>query len=118
GVFDGLGNTIGNLAISSSDPYAGLFGRNTGTIANLKLNALRVNAAAGVGPVAIGGLVGENAGRISNVTATSMQVSAGANRSNALGGLVGINQGEVSRASFTGYVAGNGMSYAVGGLIG
>ncbi|WP_430506977.1 GLUG motif-containing protein [Burkholderia sp. BCCCDS15] len=118
GVFDGLGNTIGNLAISSSDPYAGLFGRNTGTIANLKLNALRVNAAAGVGPVAIGGLVGENAGRISNVTATGMQVTAGANRSNALGGLVGINLGEVSGASLTGNVAGNGMSYAVGGLVG
>ncbi|MBN3771579.1 GLUG motif-containing protein [Burkholderia sp. Se-20378] len=118
GVFDGLGNTISNLIITSSDPYAGLFGRNTGTLANLKLASLRVSAASGVGPVAIGGLVGENAGKITNVTATGMQVSAGASRSNALGGLVGINSGELSQSSFAGSVAGNGMSYAVGGLVG
>lgn len=118
GVFDGLGNTISNLNITSSDPYAGLFGRNTGTLANLNLKSLRVSAAAGVGPVSIGGLVGENAGKISNVTATGMQVNANANRSNALGGLVGTNLGEMSRASFAGYVTGNHMSYAVGGLIG
>ncbi|OXJ20017.1 GLUG motif-containing protein [Burkholderia sp. AU6039] len=118
GVFDGLGNTISNLIITSSDPYAGLFGRNTGTLANLKLASLRVSAASGVGPVAIGGLVGENAGKVTNVTATGMQVSAGASRSNALGGLVGINGGELSQSSFAGSVAGNGMSYAVGGLVG
>lgn len=118
GVFDGLGNTISNLNIASSDPYAGLFGRNTGTLANLNLKSLRVSASSGVGPVAIGGLVGENAGKITNVTATGMQVSAGASRSNALGGLVGINRGEISQASYAGSVAGNGMSYAVGGLVG
>ncbi|AOJ31476.1 GLUG motif-containing protein [Burkholderia metallica] len=118
GVFDGLGNTISNLSIASSDAYAGLFGRNIGTLANLNLKSLRVSAASGVGPVAIGGLVGENAGTISNVTATDMQVSAGASRSNALGGLVGINSGELSRASFSGSVTGNGMSNAVGGLVG
>ncbi|MDN7488397.1 filamentous hemagglutinin N-terminal domain-containing protein [Burkholderia sp. AU45274] len=118
GVFDGLGNTISNLTITSSDPYAGLFGRNTGTLANLNLKSLRVSAASGVGPVSIGGLVGENAGKISNVTATGMQMSAGANRSNALGGLVGINSGEISQASFAGSVSGNSMSYAVGGLVG
>ncbi|MFH5254232.1 GLUG motif-containing protein [Burkholderia semiarida] len=118
GVFDGLGNTISNLAIASSDAYAGLFGRNTGTIANLNLKSLRVSAASGVGPVAIGGLVGENAGKISNVTATGMRMSAGASRSNVLGGLVGINSGELSHAQFSGSVTGNGMSDAVGGLVG
>ncbi|BAX57549.1 GLUG motif-containing protein [Burkholderia stabilis] len=118
GAFDGLGNTISNLTISSSGPYAGLFGRNTGTIANLNLKSLRVSAASGVGPVAIGGLVGENLGKISNVTATGMQVSAGASRSNALGGLAGINLGEIRNTSFAGSVTGNGMSYAVGGLVG
>ncbi|MDN7702244.1 filamentous hemagglutinin N-terminal domain-containing protein [Burkholderia semiarida] len=118
GVFDGLGNTISNLAIASSDAYAGLFGRNTGTIANLNLKSLRVSAASGVGPVAIGGLVGENAGKISNVTAMGMQMSAGASRSNVLGGLVGINSGELSHAQFSGSVTGNGMSDAVGGLVG
>ncbi|KVL79059.1 GLUG motif-containing protein [Burkholderia ubonensis] len=118
GVFDGLGNTISNLAITSSDPYAGLFGSNAGSIANLNLKSLRVSAASGVGPVAIGALVGENRGTISNVTATGMQVSASASRSNTLGGLIGINRGTVDQASFTGTVTGNGMTYAVGGLIG
>ncbi|KVS36076.1 GLUG motif-containing protein [Burkholderia ubonensis] len=118
GVFDGLGNTISNLTITSSDPYAGLFGSNAGSIANLNLKSLRVSAASGVGPVAIGALVGENRGTISNVTATGMQVSASASRSNTLGGLIGINRGTVDQASFTGTVTGNGMTYAVGGLIG
>ncbi|MEN8511901.1 GLUG motif-containing protein [Burkholderia sp. RS02] len=118
GVFDGLGNTISNLTIASSDAYSGLFGRNTGTLANLNLKSLRVSAASGVGPVAIGGLVGENAGKISNVTATGMQVSAGASRNNALGGMVGINSGEISRTSYSGSVTGNSMSDAVGGLVG
>ncbi|MCU9954817.1 filamentous hemagglutinin N-terminal domain-containing protein [Burkholderia sp. BKH01] len=118
GVFDGLGNTISNLTITSSDAYAGLFGRNTGTLANVNLKSLRVSAASGVGPVAIGGLVGENAGKISNVTATGMQVSAGASRNNALGGMVGINSGEISRTSYSGSVTGNSMSDAVGGLVG
>ncbi len=118
GVFDGLGNTISNLTIASSNAYAGLFGRNTGTLANLNLKSLRVSAASGVGPVAIGGLVGENAGKISNVTATGMQVSAGASRNNALGGMVGINSGEISRTSYSGSVTGNSMSDAVGGLVG
>lgn len=118
GVFNGLGNTISNLTIASNDPYAGLFGRNAGVLANLNLKSLRVSAASGVGPVAIGGLVGENVGTISNVNATNMQVSAGASRSNALGGLVGINTGDILHASYTGSVSGNGMSYAVGGLVG
>ncbi|WP_029226553.1 GLUG motif-containing protein [Burkholderia ubonensis] len=118
GVFDGLGNTISNLTVTSSDPYAGLFGSNSGSIANLNLKSLRVSAASGVGPVAIGALAGENRGTISNVTATGMQVSASASRSNALGGLIGINRGTVDQASFTGTVTGNGMTYAVGGLIG
>jgi filamentous hemagglutinin family protein len=118
GVFDGLGNSISNLVISSSDPYAGLFGRNAGTLANLDLKSLRVNAAAGVGPVVIGGLAGENVGRISNVRAFGMQVSAGASRTNTLGGLVGVNRGAVEQASFAGSATGNWMSSAVGGLVG
>ncbi|RQS75548.1 filamentous hemagglutinin N-terminal domain-containing protein [Burkholderia sp. Bp8963] len=118
GVFDGLGNTLSNLTITSSDPYAGLFGSNTGRLANLNLKSLRVSASMGVGATAIGGLVGENRGSIANVTATGMQVSAGATRSNALGGLVGVNRGQVDGASFTGTVSGNSMTYAAGGLIG
>ncbi|KAG8153029.1 filamentous hemagglutinin [Burkholderia catarinensis] len=118
GKFDGLGNTISNLTITSGGPYAGLFGFNSGSIANLNLKSLRVSAGAGVGPVAIGALVGENRGSVSNINVTGMQVSAGASRSNALGGVIGINRGNVDNASFAGTVTGNSMSYAVGGLIG
>jgi filamentous hemagglutinin family protein len=118
GTFDGLGNSISRLMISSADPYAGLFGLNTGQISNLALQSLNVSGAAGIGQVMIGGLVGENQGRISNVTATGMTVSGGASRNNSVGGLVGINRGDVERASFAGTVTGNNLSYAVGGLVG
>ncbi|MXN73560.1 filamentous hemagglutinin N-terminal domain-containing protein [Burkholderia sp. 4701] len=118
GVFDGLGHSISKLSITSGSPYAGLFGLNTGRIANLELKASTIGAVAGPGPVAIGALAGENRGEISNVVVSNSTVSAGASRSNALGGLVGVNRGTVAQSSFTGKVAGNGMTYAAGGLVG
>lgn len=119
GVFDGLGHSISKLSITSGSPYAGLFGLNTGSIANLALKSSSIGAISGPGPVAIGALAGENRGAISNVTVSdNMQVRAGASRSNVLGGLVGINRGNVLQSSFTGKVEGNGMTYAAGGLVG
>ncbi|WP_431822264.1 filamentous hemagglutinin N-terminal domain-containing protein [Burkholderia sp. F1] len=119
GVFDGLGHSINRLSITSGSPYAGLFGLNTGRIANLALKASTISAVAGPGPVAIGALAGENRGEISNVVVSNnTQVRAGVNRSNALGGLVGVNRGTVAQSSFTGNVEGNTMTYAVGGLVG
>ncbi len=118
GTFDGLGNTIGRLSIMSGDPYAGLFGLNTGRIANLKLQGMVVSSGAGVGPVSIGALAGENRGSVANVTVTGSDVKGGANRNNALGGLIGVNRGTIEQASFAGTVTGNNLSYAVGGLVG
>ncbi|WP_423759923.1 filamentous hemagglutinin N-terminal domain-containing protein [Burkholderia sp. NLJ2] len=119
GTFDGLGHSISKLSITSGSPYAGLFGLNTGSIANLALKSSSVGAISGPGPVAIGALAGENRGVISNVTVSdNMQVRVGASRSNVLGGLVGINFGNVAQSSFTGKVEGNGMTYAAGGLVG
>ncbi|KVN30637.1 filamentous hemagglutinin [Burkholderia pyrrocinia] len=119
GVFDGLGHSISKLSITSGSPYAGLFGLNTGRIANLALKASTISAASGPGPVAIGALAGENRGDISNVVVSNnMQVSAGASRSNVLGGLVGVNRGTVAQSSFSGNVVGNSMTYAAGGLVG
>ncbi|WDD94247.1 filamentous hemagglutinin N-terminal domain-containing protein [Burkholderia sp. FERM BP-3421] len=118
GTFDGLGNTIGKLSITSGDPYAGLFGLNTGRIANLKLQGMKVSGGVGVGPVMIGALAGENRGTVTNVTVTGSDVRGGANRNNALGGLIGVNHGTIEQASFAGIVMGNALSYAVGGLVG
>ncbi|MGZ2744790.1 two-partner secretion domain-containing protein [Burkholderia stagnalis] len=119
GVFDGLGHSISKLSITSGSPYAGLFGLNTGRIANLELKASTISAVAGPGPVAIGALAGENRGDISNVVVSNNTlVRAGVNRSNVLGGLVGVNRGTVAQSSFAGKVEGNGMTYAAGGLVG
>ncbi|KML10179.1 MULTISPECIES: two-partner secretion domain-containing protein [Burkholderia] len=119
GVFDGLGHSVSRLSITSGSPYAGLFGLNTGRIANLVLKSSSVGAAAGPGPVSIGAVAGENRGEIANVVVSdNTLVRAGASRSNVLGGLVGINRGSVAQSSFTGRVEGNGMTYAAGGLVG
>ncbi|QFS36703.1 two-partner secretion domain-containing protein [Burkholderia cepacia] len=119
GAFDGLGHSVSRLSITSGSPYAGLFGLNTGRIANLVLKSSSVGAATGPGPVAIGAVAGENRGEIANVVVSdNTQVRAGASRSNVLGGLVGINRGSVAQSSFTGRVEGNGMTYAAGGLVG
>ncbi|WP_322087685.1 filamentous hemagglutinin N-terminal domain-containing protein [Burkholderia sp. BCC1999] len=119
GVFDGLGHSVSRLSITSGSPYAGLFGLNTGRIANLVLKSSSVGAAAGPGPVAIGAVAGENRGEIANVVVSdNTRVRAGARRSNVLGGLVGINRGSVAQSSFTGKVEGNGMTDAAGGLVG
>ncbi|UQP11803.1 filamentous hemagglutinin N-terminal domain-containing protein [Burkholderia cepacia] len=116
GAFDGLGHSVSRLSITSGSPYAGLFGLNTGRIANLVLKSSNVGAAAGPGPVAIGAVAGENRGEIANVVVSdNTLVRAGASRSNVLGGLVGINRGSVAQSSFTGRVEGNGMTYAAGG---
>ncbi|WP_412022003.1 filamentous hemagglutinin N-terminal domain-containing protein [Burkholderia cepacia] len=120
GVFDGLGNTIGNLSISNHGSNAvGLFAFNAGRIANLGLHRVWTSAVVPYGwsPASVGTLAGYNTGTISDVKATNVAVS-GVGRT-IVGGLVGSNfGGSIERASVLGRVDGGADALAVGGLAG
>ncbi|WP_175956776.1 filamentous hemagglutinin N-terminal domain-containing protein [Burkholderia sp. BCC0405] len=120
GVFDGLGNTIGNLSVSNpGSAVVGLFAVNTGRIANLGLDKITARAPAGytASPVSVGALAGYNQGDITNVKAKDVLVSG--NGRAILGGLVGSNiSGRIDRASVSGRVEGGRDALYVGGLVG
>ncbi|MBR8062412.1 filamentous hemagglutinin N-terminal domain-containing protein [Burkholderia ambifaria] len=120
GVFDGLGNTIGDLSISNPDSaVVGLFAVNRGRIANLGLEKITARGSAGYtrSPVSVGALAGYNTGDITNVKAKDVVVT-GYGRA-ILGGLVGSNlSGRIDRASVSGRVEGGKDALYVGGLAG
>ncbi|WP_423395751.1 GLUG motif-containing protein [Burkholderia sp. LMG 21824] len=120
GVFDGLGNTIGNLSVSNpGSAVVGLFAVNTGRIANLGLDKITARTPAGytASPVSVGALAGYNLGDITNVKAKDVLVSG--NGRAILGGLVGSNiSGRIDRASVSGRVEGGRDALYVGGLVG
>lgn len=120
GVFDGLGNTIGNLSVvNPGAAFVGLFSANAGRIANLTLEKIMVRAfeQADRSPASVGALAGANTGRISNVKAKDVFVS-GSGRT-IVGGLVGSNHsGSIDRAFVSGRVEGDKDALAVGGLAG
>lgn len=125
GTFNGLGNAISNLVISSSDQNVGLFGQvsSTGQILNLGLLGGSVTGLATGGDidfsslVNVGALVGHNLGRITNVYATG-SVSATGNYS-LVGGLIGLNNGGTITNSYaSGTVLGVMPITATGGLVG
>ncbi|VWB24989.1 two-partner secretion domain-containing protein [Burkholderia metallica] len=120
GVFDGLGNTIGNLSVSNpGSAVVGLFAVNTGRIANLGLDKITARTPAGytASPVSVGALAGYNLGDITNVKAKDVLVSG--NGRAILGGLVGSNiSGRIDRASVSGRVEGGKDALYVGGLVG
>jgi len=139
GTFQGLGNTISNLAINSNRAEnVGLFGQATrATIAYLHLTKIsllvkhanvgglvgNLNGGAIVGcsvdgkieggPAdSVGGLVGLNGGAISNSWSRAKIVAGG---SYYAGGLVGYNENAISSSYATGPVSGDDY---VGGLVG
>ncbi|KVN29258.1 filamentous hemagglutinin [Burkholderia pyrrocinia] len=120
GVFDGLGNTIGNLSVSNpASPVVGLFAINNGRIENLGLEKItaKVSAPNGGSSVSVGALVGHNTGTISNVKAKDVVVSSSGRA--IVGGLVGTNAGGmIDRASVSGHVEGGRDAMQVGGLAG
>ncbi|MXN73309.1 filamentous hemagglutinin N-terminal domain-containing protein [Burkholderia sp. 4701] len=120
GVFDGLGNTIGNLSVSNpGSSVVGLFAINQGLITNLGLEKItaKVSVPNGGSSVQVGALAGYNSGTISNVKAKDVVVS-GSGRA-IVGGLVGTNaDGWIDRASVSGRVEGGRDAMQVGGLAG
>ncbi|MEK7886889.1 GLUG motif-containing protein, partial [Burkholderia contaminans] len=119
GVFDGLGNTIRRLSITSAGPNIGLFGQSSGTLANLTLDSFTVDGTSAARATYIGALVGDNlGGRIANVTAKNTSVSYHGRDVVMMGGLVGRNLGTIDRANFAGRVSGSANTLSVGGLVG
>ena len=102
GDFNGLGNRVDSLNISSLfNAYVGLFGQvgSGGTVENVGLTNISINVSDGYGDDYVGGLAGYNAGTISNsyvsgsVTNTDYSSS---DDNHSVGGLAGCNTGSIS----------------------
>ncbi len=139
GFYDGNGNTISNLKISSTSTYRGLFGATSATtvISNLTLTSVSVS-----GRNYTGALAGQNRGKIFNCSAagsvtgrtpTGGLVGYNLNTGevnycfsnctvagyNNVGGLIGQNEGAISYSYATGTLSASSVSYAnIAGLVG
>ncbi|WP_027030776.1 MBG domain-containing protein [Mesorhizobium loti] len=119
GTFDGLGNTISNLAITSPDSNVGLFGDIAGSaiVRNLKLTNVAILGTSGsANSATIGGLAGSNEGTVSAVT-VSGSVRTVADYYRSVGGLIGFSSGTISGAISTAAVQA-GYTDNTGGLVG
>jgi filamentous hemagglutinin family protein len=124
GVFDGLGHTVGGVAVSSGSYSSGLFDINLGTVRNVGMVDANVT-----GGNFDGALVGNNYGDfvggafvrgiVSNSYAAGMNAVSGITE---VGGLVGSNQGTVDNSYADVSVTGGsnlcGNTCGVGGLVG
>ena len=133
GNFNGNGHTISNLKISTTENFAGLFGRSKGNIENVHLTNCDIS-----GAISIGGLVGYTEGTIKSCSVTgtvkgSINVGGIAGRldnvaenchSNTdvqgekhIGGIAGTMQGGGIKHS---YSSGNttATTKSVGGIVG
>ncbi len=139
GTFNGLGNRVSNLDITSRDHYVGLFGQigAGGVVENIGLSGGTV-----VGANAfsfIGDLVGMNEGTISDSYATGPVVTLlgyagglvgwnlgaindsyaeGAVSGGLSGGLTGFNRGTITGSHATGQVSCTNCTGQIGGLVG
>ncbi len=113
GTFNGNGYQVTGVTIHSSAVYVGFFGVANGTIENVSLVGVRVDAT-GSG-ANVGGLVGAQFGSITDATVTGTVSATGAA---TVGGLVGTQYGsitDVAAAAVTVTAASGGMA---GGLVG
>ena len=106
--FTGLGHTVSNLTVNSSNDQAGLFGYNSGsgTIRDIGVIGGSINGASNNG-----GLLGLNSGAVLNAYSSANVSGSG----DDIGGLVGFNLGSISNSFATGTVRGR---FYVGGLVG
>jgi hypothetical protein len=124
GTFNGLGNSISNLTISSSDQYVGLFGQvgAGGAVENVSLVGGSVSTTNSIAD--IGGLVGLLDGVVENAGEVGISVSAsGADSVAYVGGLVGLvgAGGGLENVSLVGgsvSASGTDSVADVGGLVG
>ena len=114
GTFDGLGNTITGLTISTGSMYVGLFSEtaSNAVIRNLGLVDVSVTAS---NSYDVGGLVGLNNGSITS----SYSMGSVSGTGYYAGGLVGFNNGSITSSYSTSSVSGTGDNVNnVGGLVG
>lgn len=119
GTFDGQGHTISNLTIGTADvpitgELAGLFGVVEGTVKNLFLDEVSVNANVGY---YVGGLAAYAVGPIENCHITKLDMDAVAS---GVGGLIGYatSGNSIYGCSVSGEIAVKSGCQGVGGFIG
>ena len=112
GTFEGLGNSISNLSVTSINGTAGLFASvgDTGTVRDLSLSGMSVT-----GDNLTGGLAAQSFGTIVNVSLSGMITGSGATSNT--GGLVGLNAGFIENANAN-VTVGGADSIGTGGLVG
>jgi filamentous hemagglutinin family protein len=115
GQFEGLGNSISNLAISSTDANVGLVGSlvGNGTVRDLGLVGGTITGGIGGTDGALVGFM--NGGTLINDHASSTVI--GGSQADA-GGLVGRNSGTILNSFATGPVGGDTSVSNIGGLVG
>ncbi|MCI2107603.1 MAG: Ig-like domain-containing protein [Bacteroidales bacterium] len=108
GRFDGQGHTISNLTVDESEGVAGMFGKNEGTVMNLKLENASVS-----GISSAGGIAGRNDGSIIDCSFSGIVQG-----SSYVGGIAGENYKKISGCSFSGTVKQGSTGSTVGGIAG
>ena len=106
GILDGGLKTISNVNIEN-DNSASIFGYNTGTIKDIKLNNITI-----VGKSNTGTIVGQNNGTINGIIARNITVSGGENT----GGIAGYNPRVIINVDVRGTIT--STSSNVGGISG
>lgn len=113
GHFDGGGHTISNLKVTRDASLAGLFGRVSGSIANLTLDRAQVSNTSGNTGALAGAVYSGSGNSITNCLVKNSSVTGG---SNFTGGLVGYCAVDVTHCAVTdSTVSGNDYT---GGLLG
>ena len=117
GTFDGNGQTISNLTITSSGNYVGLFGKLTGTAENVTLADSDIS-----GDQYVGGIIGYHAGTVQGCAVKNTAVSSACTQTMGyIGGFAGYSKGDITRCfvdqgSVSQTAAGKGKG--VGGFVG
>ena len=91
GTFDGGGHTITGLTVTTSDQYAGLFGRigSGGKVMNVKLEGVQIESDNETSDV--GGVAGWSYGTLENCSVSGSVIGRGKN--SIVGGVVGYQHG-------------------------
>ena len=91
GTFDGGGHTITGLTVTTSDQYAGLFGRigSGGKVKDVTLKDVKIESNNGMG--CVGGVAGWSYGNIENCSVSGSVSGSGMN--GVAGGVVGYQSG-------------------------
>ncbi|MGN0443692.1 MAG: Ig-like domain-containing protein [Acutalibacteraceae bacterium] len=110
GTFDGNGYTISGLRFSNNFyDYVGFIGVNTGTIKNLRVEAIFD------GVTNVGAICANNSGTVDNCSSTGLITCRSGNQTE-VGGLVGYNTGTVQNSCSNATV--NTSNANAGGLVG